>query len=85
MPMEQEVMPMLVIGVSTVMLVAFIITSGQWVVTKNAAHAWIVGHLVVLSLSIALWLYLLSGPEVPSSMESGEYSLGIGFATVLIK
>jgi len=81
--MEQEVMPLLTAGVAVVMAAAFVIVGVQWVLTRHAGLMWIAAHLAVLSLSIALWLYLLSGPEIPSSMASEEYSLGIGLAAVL--
>lgn len=84
MPMEQEVMPLLVAGVCVVMFLSFFIVIGQWVVTKNSAYGWIVAHLVVLSLSIYRWIYLLSGPDwSQGAMVSENNSLVIGGAAVL--
>jgi len=48
-------------GVSIVMILSFFIVLGQWIITKNIGYAWITAHLVVLTLSISMWLYLLSG------------------------
>lgn len=84
MPMEQEVMPLLIAGVSIVMLLSFVIVIGQWIVTKNTAYSWIAAHLAALSLSISRWLYLLNGPnQLPDSMISENNSLVIGSAAVL--
>lgn len=84
MPMEQEVIPMFIMGVCIVMLLSFIIVIGQWIVTKNFAYSWIVAHLIVLSLSISRWIYLLSGPDwSQGSMVSENNSLVIGSAAVL--
>jgi len=82
-PMEQEVMPMLIAGVCVVMFLSFFIVIGQWVVTKNSAYGWITAH-VVLSLSIYRWIYLLSGPDrSQGAMVSENNSLVIGTAAVL--
>lgn len=82
--MEQETIPLLITGVSTVMLLCFIIVFVQLLVTKNTAYIWIIMHLVVLSLSISRWLYLLNGPSWPqNSMTSENNSLIIGGAAVL--
>ena len=84
MPMEQEVIPLLVAGVCVVMFLSFFIVIGQWVVTKNSAYGWITAHLVVLSLSIYRWIYLLSGPDwSQGAMVSENNSLVIGGAAVL--
>lgn len=84
MPMEQEVMSLLITGVSIVMLISFVIVLGLWIVNKNTAYAWIVAHLAVLSLSNSMWLYLLSGPNRPEdAMVSEHNSLIIGGAAVL--
>lgn len=84
MPMEQEVIPMLIIGVSMVMLLSFLLVLGQWMITKNTDYVWIIAHLAVLSLSISRWVYLLSGPKWPyDSMVSENNSLIIGGAAVL--
>ena len=84
MPMEQEVMPMLIAGVCVVIFLSFFIVIGQWVVTKYSAHGWITAHLVVLSLSIYRWIYLLSGPDwSQGAMVSENNSLVIGGAAVL--
>ena len=53
-------------------------------VTKNSAYGWIVAHLIVLSLSIYRWIYLLSGPDrSQGAMVSENNSLVIGGAAVL--
>jgi len=67
-PMEQEVMPMLIAGVCVVIFLSFFIVIGQWVVTKYSAHGWITAHLVVLS-SVFTGGYTCSaaptGPRAP--------------------
>ncbi|MFZ5644898.1 MAG: hypothetical protein ACOY46_15035 [Bacillota bacterium] len=83
MPMEQEVMPLLITGISIVMLLSFIIVLGQWIITKNSAYSWIVAHLVVLSVSLSRWLHLLNGPGHHNSMASENNSLVVGGAAVL--
>lgn len=77
-------MPLLIAGVSMVMLLSFIIASGQWIKTKNHAYAWIAAHLVVLSLSISRGIQLLNGPDwSQGAMVSENNSLIIGSTAVL--
>lgn len=83
MPMEQEVMPLLITGVSVVIILSFIIVTGLWVLTKITAYAWIIAHLVFLSLSISRWIYLLGANKSHDTMISESNSLIIGGAAVL--
>ncbi|AGL02485.1 hypothetical protein [Desulfoscipio gibsoniae] len=83
MPMEQEVMPLLITGVAMVMIFSLVIMFRQWRTTKNNAHAWIVAHLVMLSISIYQWLKLIGTRQLPqNSMLSENNSLLIGSAAV---
>lgn len=72
MLMEQETIKILYIGVFIVMGISLVFVVGQWISTKKAAYVWLIGHLIVLSITIIRWVSFLSNTNMQQSHMAAE-------------
>ena len=84
MPLEQEVMGLLIGGFSFVMGVAILVTLFLWVNNKNnnSGFIWILLHLLLVSVAIYFALKAISF-DYSHPMASEEISLQIGVSAVV--
>ena len=81
MPLEQEVMGLLIGGFSFVMGVAILVTVFLWV-NNNSGFIWILMHLLLVSVAIYFMLKAISS-DYNHPMASEEISLQIGVSGVV--
>jgi uncharacterized membrane protein len=81
MPLEQEVISLLISGFSIVMGVAFLVVLLVWIRDKRAAYAWVVLHFVIFSAAIYFFLQAISFDYI-HPMASEEISLRIAMSGI---
>lgn len=81
MPLEQEVIGMLISGFSIVMGITILTTLFLWFKNKSAGYVWILLHLVIFSIAIYFALKAISF-DYNHPMASEEISLQIGISGV---
>ncbi|MFD2042735.1 hypothetical protein ACFSTA_00265 [Ornithinibacillus salinisoli] len=84
MPLEQEVMGLLIGGVSIVMGIAILITVFLWVKNKNnsSGYIWTLLHLLLVSVAVYFTLKGIAF-DYNHPMASEEISLQIGISGVI--
>jgi hypothetical protein len=82
MPLEQEVMGLLIGGLSIVMGIAILITVFLWMKNKNSGYIWTLLHLLLVSFA-AYFVLKAIAIDYNHPMASEEISLQIGIAGVV--
>ncbi|MGP4039217.1 hypothetical protein ACTWP4_04810 [Gracilibacillus sp. D59] len=82
MPLEQEVMGMLIGGFSTVIGITILVTIFLWIRNKSSGYIWTLLHLILLSVAIYFALKAVNF-NYDHPMASEEISLLIGISGFL--
>lgn len=59
MPMEQEILSVLIHGATIFLMLFFVIAALLWWKTKCSVYGWFFSHLILLSFGIAYWIHIL--------------------------